>query len=65
MHVRMKTRYAGPSGTCEPGKAINLPPQEAKSLIEAGYAEKLDDGSGSQVETAAKRTRPPKGRRGN
>jgi len=38
MKVKMLTRYAGPSGTCQPGKIINLPEKEAKSLISGGYA---------------------------
>lgn len=64
MKVKMKTRYASPRGTCDPNGVLDLPAEEAKVLVEAGYAEKLESGGGSG-ETAAKRTQSPKGRRGN
>ena len=38
MKVKMLTRYAGPGGTCSPGKAIDLPEKEAQSLIAGRYA---------------------------
>lgn len=41
--VTMKTRYAGDFGCCEPGKTIALPADEAKRVIDAGYAEEADD----------------------
>ena len=37
--VRMKTIYAGPEGTCQPGKEIDLDKEEAQSLVKGGYAE--------------------------
>lgn len=37
--VRMRTTYAGPSGTCPIGKLIRLSDDEAKELVEKGYAE--------------------------
>lgn len=39
LKVRMKTIYAGPEGTCQPGKTIDLEKEEAQSLVKAGYAE--------------------------
>jgi len=38
MQVKMLTRYSSPRGTCQPGKIINLPEKEAKSLLSGGYA---------------------------
>lgn len=35
----MKTRYAGPSGTCAPGKTITVDATEAKDLVNGKYAE--------------------------
>ena len=37
--VRMKTIYAGPDGTCSPGKTIDLSKEEAGDLVKGGYAE--------------------------
>lgn len=38
MRVKMKTRYAGPLGCCPPDGVIDLPADEAKGLIDGGYA---------------------------
>lgn len=43
MKVKMLTLYAGPNGTCQRGKHINLSEEEAKSLIDEGYALPLTD----------------------
>ncbi len=42
MKVRMRTQYAGPSGTCGPGKIIDLPQKEARELIKGKYAEAVN-----------------------
>jgi hypothetical protein len=39
MRVKMLTTYAGPAGSCAPGKTIDLPEAQAKGLIDGGYAE--------------------------
>ena len=38
MRVKMKTIYAGPSGSAPPGKVIDLPDAEANALVAGGYA---------------------------
>ena len=43
MKVKMLTLYAGPKGTCQRGKHINLSEKEAKSLIDEGYALPVTD----------------------
>lgn len=39
---RMKTQYAGPSGTCDAGGKIKLCDEEAEVLRLAGFADVLD-----------------------
>ena len=42
MRVKMKTIYAGASGTCQPDHIIDLPEAEAKGLVDGGYAVAVD-----------------------
>lgn len=39
----MKSRYAGPNGTCQPNGKISLSDEEAAALVEGGYAEYLNE----------------------
>jgi len=39
VEVKLKTIYAGPRGNCGPGCVIELPDDEAKGLVDGGYAE--------------------------
>ena len=38
MRIVLRTRYAGPRGTAGPGSPMDLPDDEAKALIDGGYA---------------------------
>lgn len=38
MKIEMKTLYAGPSGSINPGQVADLPDAEARALIDGGYA---------------------------
>lgn len=49
MKIRMKTLAAGPAGVYRPGQEVDLPADEARALIEGGYAEAV----GKVRETAA------------
>lgn len=40
--VKMITKYAGPNGTCAPGKTIDVENKEAKALVDGGYATYVD-----------------------
>jgi len=37
--IRMRSLYASPRGVCQPGQVIELPVDEAKALVDGGYAE--------------------------
>lgn len=72
MLVKMRTRYAGPFGNCDPAHQIDLPDDEAESLIEAGMAQRMESAATRVsppeqaehgIETAATRTRAPRGRK--
>ncbi|MCB1715105.1 MAG: hypothetical protein KDK05_08225 [Candidatus Competibacteraceae bacterium] len=58
----MRTLYCGPGGIVQPGGEANLPTDEAKNLIEQGYAdpveraERVETAEASQPEQAAVRT---------
>lgn len=54
MRVKMLSTYAGPAGSCAPGKTIDLPDDQAKGLIDGGYAEAV----GGEVAEKPKRGRP-------
>lgn len=41
MKVRMLTMYAGPLGTCDAGRMIDLPDLQAEELIRAKCAERV------------------------
>lgn len=62
MRVKMKTLAAGPEGVTKPGKVRNCSAEEAKQLIDAGYAVPYVS---HDVETAARRTRKPKDESGS
>ncbi len=61
MKVKLKTAIAGERWSAEAGQEIELSPGEAKKLIKAGYA--VEVAITGAEENAAKRTRPPTGRR--
>lgn len=42
MKIKLNTRYANSSVNCEPGQIIELKDDEAKVLIEKGYAVSLE-----------------------
>jgi hypothetical protein len=52
MIVRMRTQYAGATGTVSPGEQVNLPEAEARALIAGGYAEPVEDLIPARRETA-------------
>ena len=49
MRVRMRTRLAGPSGTAEPGRVIDLPDALAKALVAGGSAELVEPSASAQA----------------
>ena len=71
MLVQMRTRYAGPLGNCDPAYWIDLPNDEVEVLVEAGVAERIESAArvsppeqaAHGIETAAVRTRAPRGRK--
>lgn len=38
MKIKMRTILAGPGGVAQPGQIIDRPEEEAKQLVERGYA---------------------------
>lgn len=42
MKVKMRTYYAGPSGSCGAGATIDLADAEARGLIAGGYATEVE-----------------------
>ena len=62
MRVKMRTLYCGPDGIVQPGGEANLPTDEARALLERGYAdpvaraERVETAEASQPEQAAVRT---------
>lgn len=54
MKIRMKTLYAGPDGTIQPGQIGDLPSETAEVLIEGGYAEH-PEAAAIRTETATAR----------
>jgi len=54
MNIKLRTRYAGPSGNYAPDTVIDLPGKEAKALVNAGCAEDVSIKiiSEKKVETA-------------
>ena len=72
MLVQMRTRYAGPLGNCDPAHWIDLPNDEVEVLVEAGVAERIESAAKRVsppeqaehgIETAAVRTKAPRGRK--
>ncbi len=51
MKVRMKTLMAGPDGVLQPGQVVDLPVEQAETLIAGGFA--------VAVEVAQKLESPP------
>lgn len=62
MRVKMRTLYCGPDNIVHPGGVATMPPDEAKNLIEQGFAEPVgrvegvETAEASQPEHAAVRT---------
>ncbi len=46
MRIEMKTLYAGPDRTISPGQVVDLPDDEARELIDGGYAVQVGDDQG-------------------
>lgn len=42
MKIRMLTLAAGPDGVLQPGQEVDLPGEQARALIEGGYAEAVE-----------------------
>lgn len=42
MKIKMKSRYAGPSGCHQPGDVVDMEDRQAKNLVQAGFAEAID-----------------------
>jgi hypothetical protein len=49
MKVRLKTIYAGPSGSAHPGEVIDVSEREGAELVNGGYADTVKQ---AQIETA-------------
>jgi hypothetical protein len=45
MKIKLKTRYAGPRGCFEPDTVLDLPPADAKLLVDGGYAVDVSNGT--------------------
>lgn len=62
MKLRMLSQYAGPHGSFKPGDVADFDKDEAKQLIDGGYAEDVDaeekrlERAEKAVEKAAKKT---------
>ena len=53
MKVKLRTRYAGPSGSYAPDTVVDLPDKEARVLIAARCAEKAPKQVKAEAKTAA------------
>ena len=49
--IMMKTLAAGPSGSLIPGQVVSLPDEEAKQMVNGGYAV-YEENKAAEVETA-------------
>ena len=49
--IIMKTLAAGPSGSLVPGQVVSLPDEEAKQMVNGGYAI-YEENKAAEVETA-------------
>ncbi len=58
MLVRMKTPIAGANWSADAGQEVEINPEDAKRLINAGYA--VEVAIVGAKENAALRTRPPR-----
>ncbi len=75
MRVKLHTTMAGPDGCHRDGETVEYSDEVCKALIAGGFAERVDgpftvgpDGVHSMTldaakQSAAKRTKPPKGRK--
>ena len=52
MKVRMKTSAASPTWTANEGDIVNRPDEEARQLLEGGYAEKIEEPDATPSEAA-------------
>lgn len=43
MKIKLRTTYAGPAGTHASGSIVDMPDDEAKGLIDGGYAAQVGD----------------------
>lgn len=53
MRIRLKTTYAGPSGSCAAGGVIDLPDGEAYGIVEAGYGSQVEEPGVERATNAA------------
>ncbi len=54
MRLKMRTMYAGPNGTCDPDRIIDIAnPKEARELVERGFAVPVDE-TGAEIALATK-----------
>lgn len=53
--VKMRSLMAGPDGTRLPGKIYPVSPEEAKELIDGGYAESVKESAKPEASTSAPR----------
>ncbi len=47
--IMMKTLVAGPEGSYSPGQTVALPDDEAKELVDGGYAQYVKPGAAKEV----------------
>lgn len=52
MKVKLITTYAGPLGTWMAGAIVDLPDEEAKGLVDGGYATRVEVPASTKVEPA-------------
>ena len=53
MKVKMITKMAGPQGVANPGQEIDLPEKLARSLVDGGYATKVQESKTEPVVESA------------
>ena len=68
VRVKMRTRYAGPRGCCDPGGELLVPKEEAEALIASGHAEPakapgVEAASTAPAENAAAKPARPRARK--
>ena len=71
MEVKMITTMAGPDGTVNAGRTVELPDAEAQALLDGGYAELVgnkpaaEDPAAAKDNTEAKPKAKPEAKRAN